>query len=322
MRASARIPNVYPQEVGFTRGSVWVLVGVNGPVERVPVLRIDPTSNKVIAGIETSNGRISGGGWQLADDPTGLWIVIPTMSNPGDGDPGPVRKDIQTVYRGGLRMRADLNRESIAGGLALIDPDTNKVLRRIMFLDWTPTSVVSSPDGLWIGAGDRSGAVLALMEPKTGVFHSIRRTSESTLRSGFGSLWASYSGGVHRLDSITGKVLTAFDTGTPRDLAIGPDAVWVTTHDQVIRIDPVTNQIVARISLPDAWGIAADGQGVVATLFLGHRLVRIDPALNSVVDTIDLGRPDPGNPVTTEVALTPGSAWVVNGIDLVRVSLT
>jgi DNA-binding beta-propeller fold protein YncE len=321
MRVSARIPNVYPQEVEFTRGSIWVLAGVNGPVEQIPVVRIDPTSNKVIARIETSNGRLSGGGWQMADDPTGLWIVIPTMSNPGDGDPTPVPKDIQTAYRGGRRIRADLNHESIAGGLALINPDTNKVLRRVIFLDWTPTSLVSTPTGLWIVVGDRSGAVLTLMDTKTGVFHVIRRAREGMLRSGFGSVWGSAEGGVHRLDPMIGKVLTAFNTGTPRDLAIGPDAVWVTTDKQVIRIDPATNRIVARINLVGSWGIAADGRSVVVTLFRNHQLVRIDPARNAVVDRVDLGAPDPVNPITTEVTVADGSAWVVNGTELVRVAL-
>jgi hypothetical protein len=322
MRVSARIPNVYPYEVEFTRGSIWVLAGVNGPDSKVPVVRIDPTSKRVIARIDPGNGYISGGGWQMADDPTGLWIVMPTMSNAPDGfGPGPVPKDIQTVYRGGRRVQADLNRESIAGGLALIDPDTNKVRRRIMFLDWTPTSVVSTPAGLWIVAGDTSGAVLALMEPKTNVFRSIHRASEGTLRVGFGSVWGSVDGGVQRLDSRTGRALASFDTGDARHVAIGPDAVWVTTNSEVIRIDPTINRIVARISLPDAWGIAADGGAVVATVFRSHQLVRIDPARDVIVDLIDLGQPDPVNPVTTEIALTPGSAWVVNGTELDLVAL-
>src|SRR5437016_7825761 len=128
MSISARIRNVYASEVDFARGSIWVLAGVDGPAEKTPVVRIDPDSNRVIARIDPGNGYISGDGWQMADDPTGLWIVMPTMSNPPDGfDPGPVPKDIQTVFRGGLRIRADLNRESVAGGLASIDPGTNKV---------------------------------------------------------------------------------------------------------------------------------------------------------------------------------------------------
>src|SRR5436305_841224 len=170
----------------------------------MPLVRIDPASNKVIAGIDPGNGHISGGGWQMADDPTGLWIVMPTMSNAPDGfGPGPVPKDIQTVYRGGRRIRADLNRESVAGGLALIDPDTNKVLRRIMFLDWTPTSLVSTSAGLWIVANDRSGAVFALMNTRTSTFRLIQPIGYDTLHVGFGSLWAGGNGGVHRLDSTT-----------------------------------------------------------------------------------------------------------------------
>ena len=322
MRVAERIPNVYPQEVEFARGSIWVLAGVNGPDSKTPIVRIDPKSKKIIARIDPGNGYISGGAWQMADDPTGLWIVMPTMSNPPDGfDPGPVPKDIQTVYKGGRRTRADLNQESIAGGLALIEPNTNKVLRRVMFLDWTPTSLVSTPAGLWIVVGDRSGEVLARMDTKTGVFHVILRASEGALRPGFGSIWGSAEGAVHRLDSATGKVLAAINTGTPRDLAIGPDAVWVTTDKQVIRIDPATNRISARINLADGWGIAADGRSVVVALFRGHQLVRIDPARNVVVDRVDLEEPDPVNPITTEVTIADGSAWVVNGTELVRIAL-
>jgi len=323
MSVTARIRNVYPAEVEFARGSIWVLAGVNGPNEMTPVVRIDPDSNRVIARIDPGNGYISGGGWQMADDPTGLWIVMPTMSNPPDAfGPGPVPKDIQTVYTAGHRIRADLNNEAVAGGLALIDPATNRVRRRIMFLDWTPTSVVSTTAGLWIAAGDRSGGILALMDPRTGVFRSVRAANDGMLRTGFGSLWMSDGGRLHRLDPTTGRVTAVFDSGNVRDLGIGPDAVWITTDRQVIRIDPATNRIVARIDLPDAWGIAADGRGVVATSFRTHQLVRIDPARNEIRDRIDLGVPDPGNPVTTEIALTAESAWVVNGAELVRVALS
>jgi DNA-binding beta-propeller fold protein YncE len=321
MRIVARIRHVSPQEVEFARGSIWVLAGVNGAGPETPVARIDPVSNKVIADIDPSNGHISGPPWQMADDPSGLWIVLPTRSDPGDGDPGPVQKDVQTVYRGGHRVRADLNQESVAGGLALIDPAANKVLRSIMFLDWTPTSLASSSAGLWIAASDGSGALLALMDTKTDVFRVMRHTNEGTLRTGFGSLWSSSDDVVHRLDPATGRVLASFDTGNARDLAIGPDSVWVTTSSEVIRIDPATSHIVARISVPDARGVAADGGTVVATQFRTHRLVRIDPVRNAVVDSLVLPEPDPVNPITTEVVLAQGSAWVVNGTELVRVAL-
>jgi hypothetical protein len=69
----------------------------------------------------------------------------------------------------------------------------------------------------------------------------------------FGSIWATGSDGVVRVDPASHKVLARIAlTGGASWTAAGADAVWVTTPTGLTRIDPQSNTEVATITLPDA----------------------------------------------------------------------
>jgi virginiamycin B lyase len=86
-------------------------------------------------------------------------------------------------------------------------------------------------------------------------------------------------------------------TSELRAIAAGEAAIWVASVHEgtVTRIDPVTNEIVATISVSEhkegPWDVAAGEGGVWAitgTQAHPSQVVRIDPATNRVVARIDV----------------------------------
>jgi virginiamycin B lyase len=96
---------------------------------------------------------------------------------------------------------------------------------------------------------------------------------------GEGAVWTSniYAGSVSRIDPATNKVVATIpvwpintcspatdssgDCSAPVGIATTPGAVWVALHHQpkVVRIDPATNTVVATVSASSAALAAADG---------------------------------------------------------------
>ena len=106
--------------------------------------------------------------------------------------------------------------------------------------------------------------------------------------------------------------------GTAPDVAVGFGSAWVTTGTEasasgLMRIDPATRQIAARISLPDAAPVGltsvTTGYGYVwATSGRGY-LWKIDPTTNSApIEPLLVGSPPPV-PINAVVAGF-GSIWV------------
>jgi Tol biopolymer transport system component len=150
---------------------------------------------------------------------------------------------------------------------------------------------------------------------------------------GDGSVWVSTIDGIVRIDPATGETLAEIAVGEPPfecaiDLAVGFGSVWATRGceggTEVVRIDPATNQVVARVPLEQAYCVEV-GEGAVWATASGAGLVaRIDPASNQVVETIpvDAGS-GPGG--IGCLAVGEGGVWVTRGGDrdsLVRIDPT
>jgi DNA-binding beta-propeller fold protein YncE len=76
-------------------------------------------------------------------------------------------------------------------------------------------------------------------------------------------------------------------------------------HDTLVRIDPATNAVVARIAVPKGFGIAAGETAVWTSNFADNTLSRIDPATNTIAATIALSDVRPA-----AITTTAGSVWV------------
>jgi virginiamycin B lyase len=82
-------------------------------------------------------------------------------------------------------------------------------------------------------------------------------TAPFNVAAGFGSVWVAVSGGLVRLDPATGGVVARISTGRrPWGVAAGEGAVWVGDWNDgtVTRVDPATNTVVWRVTLNTALG--------------------------------------------------------------------
>jgi hypothetical protein len=119
----------------------------------------------------------------------------------------------------------------------------------------------------------------------------------------------------------------------PNEIAIGEEGVWVTTIDAVVRIDPATGEVVARVDLAQAdSAIPGGGEGIgvgFGSVWVANPvftdgdprfpqgtmggLARIDPATNSPVDSAVFTDRTP-----TQVAVGEGAVWVTTGDAVTR----
>ncbi|MDX6440553.1 MAG: virginiamycin lyase [Gaiellaceae bacterium] len=97
------------------------------------------------------------------------------------------------------------------------------------------------------------------------------------------------------------------------DIADGFGSIWARVGsdatnggDTLVRIDPATNAVVARIHVPKGFGVAVGETAVWTTNFTDNTVSRIDPATNAIVATVELADVRP-----VGITATPGSVWVV-----------
>jgi outer membrane protein assembly factor BamB len=80
------------------------------------------------------------------------------------------------------------------------------------------------------------------------------------IAAGFGSVWVAVEGELVRLDPATGKVVARIAVGgRPWGVAVGEGAVWVGNWSDgtVARIDPATNTVSWRATLSNGLGVAS-----------------------------------------------------------------
>jgi hypothetical protein len=120
---------------------------------------------------------------------------------------------------------------------------------------------------------------------------------------------------IERIDPVTGQIAgepiqVEFD---PWSFAVTEDAIWVAKNgpQKVIRIDPVTQKVVANLDIPaglvvaTANGLWASGLWVVETDPYANTVLHIDPVNNQVV----------GDPITVgiepiQMVAGAGAIWV------------
>lgn len=217
-------------------------------------------------GFHCHGGRLSGGpAPKLPVTPAGT--VAATIPAPSTGGIG--------IGAGAVWVA-----NTLANTVTRIDPQTNRVVATI------PTG--RSPEDL---------------------FHGPTRVAV-----GHGAVWVadgrSDCSCVHRIDPVSNGIIKTIRLGTPTfpefrlaplGIAVTPDAVWIALRHgreedalagSVVRVDPVTNEVVAVVPLgssTDGGGptrIAAGAGAVWVGIPSSRTVVRIDPETNSVMATI------------------------------------
>ena len=113
-----------------------------------------------------------------------------------------------------------------------------------------------------------------------------------SLASGFGAVWVAdtASGRVLRLDPRTRAVEARISLGGEAWVDTAAGSVWALGRDRLLRIDPSSNRVVASIgALRAAPGEILEGGGAVWIAY-PDALIRIDPRRNVVTRTLPTSR--------------------------------
>jgi hypothetical protein len=119
-------------------------------------------------------------------------------------------------------------------------------------------------------------------------------------------------GSVTATIDIPGETTTV-NPGSDSDtggMVYGAGSLWTADTHGLVRIDPGTNAVIARVPGPSAYGgiVFSDGAVWYSSWDAGA-VLRVDPATNAIVATI----PVPAGP--EELAALPGSVWVASHYD-------
>jgi hypothetical protein len=305
-----------PRSVAYGAGSVWVAVSNNDGTFGGRILRIDPTTNEIVAEIsaEAIPGWEVGGGAMVVTDES-VWVTG-DVEAPGDFDSPGGGSDAAVVR---------------------IDTATNEVVD-VFPLDGTSGADLTFLDGeLWVLVfGDESvdhSMEVVRVDPATG--EVLTRTPLSsgwahTLVAADGHL-VTYEGGDRAVNvdghitSINPDSAVATRVEVPsRYFEGGPvmwgNQVWITSGRDFARFDPPSATVISggadldpeRFALCCGF-VEADDRAIWFLGFNGVdgggpvRLAAFDPASG---DVSELAIVPEGNPVAMAVA--PDSVWILN----------
>jgi hypothetical protein len=173
--------------------------------------------------------------------------------------------------------------------------------------------LAATEDAIW--AATNSGGSLDRIDPVTGGVVGVIATGSEpdSVVEAAGSLWVGHNGpDVVRVDPGTAEVAARI-AAPVASVAEGEGAVWVATRNSLLRVDPRSNEVTHTVELEGmrdgTYGIAV-GDGAVWAGGPG-RVDRIDPDTREVVATV---------PVEGwKLALGAGSLWIAGGSDVWRV---
>jgi DNA-binding beta-propeller fold protein YncE len=221
---------------------------------------------------------------------------------------------------------------AVPGALWGIDPDTDKVTVKIPLGGPLrgPISVAATHNTVWVACcGDRaagqpaSGGRLLRVDPRhRRVVADIALPAIPVgIAADASGAWVATAGGqVLLVGQRRNRVVASVEAGGPlgftQTIAAGAGGIWLADpfDEQIVRIDPRTRRVVARIPAGAATTLAVGGDAVWALSPLG--LVRVDPAHDRVVATA----PDPDLRNARLIAAGAGAVWTAGWSSVSRVA--
>ena len=210
---------------------------------------------------------------------------------------------------------------AVPGALWGIDPRTNKVTSKIP-LDGPlrgTIAVAATGDSVWVaccgepsGDAQGSGGRLLRVDPRRErvVADIALPAMPVAVAADSSAAWVATAGGqVLQVSQKRQRVTAAIDAGGPlgfsQTIAVGPAGVWLADpfDEQIVRIDPESRRVMARIPAGAATTLAATTDTVWALSSLG--LLRVDPAQDRVVAVA----PDPDLRRARLLAAGAGAVW-------------
>jgi streptogramin lyase len=190
--------------------------------------------------------------------------------------------------------------------LLKINPATNRVVSR--------TGIGTGSCGLGYGAGsmwieDTNTSTVSRVSVTTGKRTKAIKVGFTPYDTMFayGSAWttAFTQGELERIDPARNKVVNRWELPMATGAVGAFGSIWATGIDGVIRVDPVSHKVLARIPINGGAGwTAASDDAVWVTTLTG--VARIDPKTNAAVTTVAL----PGAPALGDPDVVNGLVWV------------
>src|SRR5690348_10539533 len=190
--------------------------------------------------------------------------------------------------------------------LLKIDPKSNKVLGK--------TGIGSGSCGLAYGAGsmwieDTSSSTVSRVSVATGKRVKAVPVGIQPYDATFayGSAWTTAygQGELERIDPARNAVVNRWKLPQATGAVGAFGSVWASGGEGVIRVDPVSKKVLAKIPISAGAGwTAASADAVWVTTPTG--LARIDPQRNAVAATVAL----PGAPYLGDPDVVNGQVWV------------
>jgi virginiamycin B lyase len=286
--------------IAFGFGSLWVRNQTDATVSRV-----DPQTNQVVATIPVGHGvgfiaAGEGAVWTNNFDDDSVSRIDPeTNSVTATIDLG---QDAAPATGIAITPGSVWVTGHHAGKLFRIDAATNTVVASIVVAPAGPNgagSIQLSRGALWVATGF-SGGFLLRVDPATGAV--VARISVACNGAPGAAddtaVWVSSGicgqGSVTRIDPETNTVVATVSRndlgGYPIGLADGLGALWGVVNrgrvgvngepDLLVRIDPATNRVAARLNLPQRAGLIPDVAVTAGAIWVTDydQLLRIQPA--------------------------------------------
>jgi virginiamycin B lyase len=182
-----------------------------------------------------------------------------------------------------------------------------------------PDWMAVTGDAVWVTSANVNHVVR--LDAKTNQPGTIVTVAKpcAGLAVGFGSLWIPSCGDhtVIRVDAETGAAQATIAASPADDeggIAVGAGSVWIVTSKDndlaridLVRIDPGTNAVTARIRLPaGSFDPVFGNDSIWVSSNTGGTLVRVNPATDKIVSETPVG------PMPRFLTLGAGSIWVLN----------
>jgi hypothetical protein len=281
----------FPYGMAFGAGSLWVAGGD-------AVRRIDPASDRVVATIPVGtagtgpagmgpSGVAFGAGavWAPVAVPGALWQIDPASDRVVARIPlgRPLREAISvSAARGAVWVASRGDGER--GVLFRVDPARHRLVAELP-LDGVPTAMAANQAAVWVVTD--TGRILVVDPKRNRVVHNVNTGGgpllgfSETIAIGAGGVWLAepFAEQVVRIDPATRRVVARIPAGVATAVAVGQGGVWVVSSNGLLRIDPTDHRVLVAVPPAQQRLTLLVATGANAVWAAGWNTVaRIDPA--------------------------------------------